>query len=227
MKFDDIFAAYYALYRTEADTPNSEDDEYTIALSLAKEAVDRWAGYDNTFWKELFDSNLTSDSSGDTTVVLDQAEYDAPSDMAQAGGFVRIKNNGTTVKRYPIIEPQEAQFKSDEADYCYFTGDVNNGFILHLNPGPDAAIVGMDIDYVYYKTPTLITKGTSKPNMSRPYFMVHRMLANRFRGSRNPYYSSAKSDAEDVLRSMQLANNSGNWSNPWSLEDHSGTSFGS
>lgn len=227
MDFDAIFKAYYSLYRTEADVPNNQDDEYTVALALANEAIDRWSSYDNTYWKELFDTNLTSDNAVDTTVSADTTDYDAPTDMFEASGFVRIKNGSTTVRRYPILDAQEAQMKSDSAYYAYFTGDPNNGFVLHLNPSVDAAIDGFDMEYDYYKTPTLMTKGSSKPNMSRPYFIVHRMLANRFRGSRNPYYSTAKSDAEDVLRTMQAMNNSGSWANPWSLQDTSGTLFGS
>lgn len=227
MNFKQLFAAYYALYRNEAETPNSADDEYIIALALANEAIDRWSTYDNTYWKELFDNNLTADNASETTIAVGQAEYEAPTDMFMSGGFVRIKDDaGNTVRKYKIIEPQEAQFEGDKSTYCYFTGDPNNGYILHLNPGPDTAIDGHSIDYVYYKKPTLMTGDTSKPNMLKPYFMVHRMLANRFRGSRNPYYNTAKSDAEDVLRTMQSINNSGTWANPWSLSDHSGTTFG-
>jgi hypothetical protein len=53
------------------------------------------------------------------------------------------------------------------------------------------------------------------------------MLAQRFRVSRNPYYSSALRDAEDALRIMQMDNNSGNWADPWSVPDRSGSVWGS
>ena len=62
--------------------------------------------------------------------------------------------------------------------------------------------------------------------MPNPYFIVHRMLAQQFRASRNPYYSSALRDAEDALKIMQIDNNSGSWANPWSQADNSGTVFG-
>lgn len=227
MDFDTLFAAYYVQYRTEADAPVSTDDEYTIGLSLANEAVNRWANYDNTYWKELFTTAQTNSTGGSLTIVSGTKTYAAPTAMREAGGFISIlDSDGNTVSRYPIIEPHEAQFKGNLSKYAFFTGNPNSGFTLHLNPVPDSSINGMDIDYVYYKKPTTFTTGTDKPEMSQPYFIVHRMLANRFRGSRNPYYQSAKSDAEDILRTMQLENNSGSWANPWSLTDNSGSKWG-
>lgn len=226
MDYDAIFSAYYTQYRVEATIPTSTDDEYIIGMRLANEAVNRWANYENTFWKELFDTNQ-NDGSGSQTIITSQSTYDGPDNMRAAGGFVRIRNAaGATVRTYPIIEPQDAQFKSDNSSYALFTGDPNNGFELNLNPAPDPAISGMSIDYVYYKGPTLFTAGSDLTEMSQPYFIVHRMLANRFRGSRNPYANDAKNDAEDVLKTMQMENNSGNWADPWKLADNSGAQFG-
>src|ERR1035437_10042712 len=225
MDYNAIFTAYYNLYRNEAQVPDVTDDEYTIGMRLANEAINRWSNYDNIFWKELFD---TFQNSGDgTTISTGVTQYDGPGDMKEAGGYVRIIDSGNnTVRSYPIIEPQEAQFKIDRGQYCYFTGDPNNGFTLNINPAPDSAINGMNIECVYYKTPTLITTGSDVPDMANPYFMVHRMLANRFRGSRNPYYQAALRDSEDMLKIMQMENMSGTWANPWKLQDNSGAAFG-
>lgn len=104
---------------------------------------------------------------------------------------------------------------------------VNHGWTLHLNPAPTSNLNGLDIDYVYYKEPTLFTTGTSRTELADPYFIVHRMLATQYRAARNPYYSSAKADAENALRQMQLDNNSGTWANPFVMADNSGTSWGS
>lgn len=227
MDYNAIFTAYYRQYRAEATVPTSSDDEYTIGLSLANEAISRWANYDSTYWKELFTTAQENSTGGVVTITAGTSTYAAPTAMREAGGFVRIKDgSGNTLRSYPILDPQEAQFKSDDAQYCYFTGNPTDGFTLHLNPSPDTAIDGMDIDYVYYKKPTEFTTGTSETEMSNPYFIVHRMLANRFRASRNPYYSSALRDAEDALKIMKLDNDSGSWSNPWSLPDNSGTQWG-
>jgi hypothetical protein len=103
---------------------------------------------------------------------------------------------------------------------------VNKGWTLNLNPAPTSDLNGLDIDYTYYKEPSLFTTGTSRTEMADPYFIVHRMLASQFRAARNPYYTSAKSDAENALKQMQLDNNSGTWANPPIMADNSGTSWG-
>lgn len=227
MDFDSIFETYYQLYRGEADTPASSDDEYTVALGLSKEAISRWSNYDGTYWKELFTTAGTNGTGAVLTVATGTTDYAAPDAMREAGGFIKLKDSdGFTVQSYPILEPEQVQFRNDAATYAYFTGDPNNGFTLHLNPEPTAALNGLTIDYTYYKKPTYFTTGTDKTEMADPMFIVHRMLANRFRVSRNPYYNSAKIDAEDCLRTMQADNNSGNWSNPWSLVDNSGSVWG-
>ena len=230
MNWNTIFETYYGLYRAEADTPASTDDEYTVALILSREAITRWSNYDGTYWKELFTTLQSSTQvlpALVTTVSTGVSTYDAPTDMREAGGFVKLLDaNGNTVHSYPVVEVEQIQFKSDNASYCYFTGDPNNGFVLHLSPSPDANLNGLEIDYTYYKKPTYFTTGTDMTEMADPMFIVHRMLANRFRVSRNPYYSSAKIDAEDCLRTMQADNNSGNWADPWKLQDNSGSVWG-
>lgn len=230
MNWTQIFEIYYNLYRAEADTPASTDDEYTIALNLSKEAISRWSNYDGTYWKELFTTLQDSTQVAPalvTTITAGTSTYTAPTDMREAGGFVKLlDSDGNTVYRYPIIEPEQVQFQNDIAPYCYFTGDPNNGFVLHLNPAPDATLNGLEIDYVYYKKPSYFTIGADYTEMADPMFIVHRMLANRFRVSRNPYYNSAKIDAEDCLRTMQADNNSGTFADPWKLPDNSGSVWG-
>jgi len=227
MTYADIFTAYYRQYRAEATVPTSSDDEFTIGLSLANEAIARWANYDSTYWKELYTTAQTNSTGGVVTITTGTTSYAAPTAFREAGGFVKVKDSsGNTQRSYPIIDPQEAQFKSDDAQYCYFTGNPTGGTTLKLNPAPDSAINGMSIDYVYYKKPTEFTTGASTTEMANPYFIVHRMLANRFRASRNPYYSSALRDAEDALKIMKFDNDSGNWANPMKMADNSGTSWG-
>lgn len=227
MTFNQIFAAYYALFRADSDVPTSTDDEYTVGMNLANEAINYWKAYDNTYWKELYDTNQL-DGTGAQTIVTGQKTYTAPTNFSEAGGFVKIVNSdGNTVQRYPIVEPNEVQFQGDNSDYCYFTGDSISGYTLNLNPAPSSNLNGLDIDYVYYKNPTNFTTGTDVTEMANPYFIVHRMLAMQFRASRNPYYGSALKDSENTIRVMQLTNNSGNWANTPSMTDNSGSAFGS
>lgn len=233
MDLTSLFADYYVQYRGESNTPPTTDPEYSIFISLAREAIARWASYDNTYWKELFVHFTDSTQTVPTLVKTIQAgvtAYAAPTDMKEVGGYLRILDAlGNTVRRYPVVEPQDAQFRGDNFYYCYFTGDPQSGFKMHLNPTPDTSIYGLAFDYIYYKLPTFWTAAsasTATTEMTEPMFIVHRALANRFRASRNPYYQSAKNDGEDVLKIMQMNNNSGNWANPWQLEDHTGTVFG-
>lgn len=227
MTYSDIFAAYYRLYRAEATVPASTDDEFTIGISLANEAINYWANYDATYWKELFTTLGTNSTGAVTTITTGTKTYAAPTAMREAGGSVRVNDaSGNAVQRYPIVDPQEAQFYNDMSTYAYFTGDPNGGFVLHLSPAPPSSLNGLTMDYVYYKKPTEIASGTTVTEMANPYFIVHRMLAQRFRASRNPYYQSAKSDAENAMKVMQMDNNSGSWANPWKLADNSGAQFG-
>lgn len=227
MTFDEIFTAYYSLYRSDSDVPTSTDDEYTVGLRLANEAINRWQNYDATYWRELFTTAQTNSTGGVVTITTGTTDYAAPTAFREAGGFVRVLSaTGATQAVYPIIQPHEAQFKTDEARYAYFTKAASGQFTLHLNPAPEASLNGLRIDYVYYKNPTLFTTGTDTTEMSDPYFIVHRMLYNQFRANRNPYLTTAKADAENALKQMQMDNNSGTWADPPTLTDNSGIVWG-
>lgn len=230
MTYSDIFTAYYTLFRADSDVPTSTDDEYTVGLRLANEAISYWANYDATYWKELFTTLQASTQTVPAlvdTIATGVTTYTCPTDFREAGGFVRVLDaDGNTVVVYPILDAHEVQFKNSNTEYCYFTGNPKTGYTLNLNPSPTANLNGLRIDYVYYKTPTTFTTGTDVTEMADPYFIVHRMLAMQFRAARNPYYSSALKDSENTIRVMQLDNNSGTWSNPWSIADNSGTSWG-
>lgn len=230
MDFDTIFSAYYNLYRADSDVPASTDAEYTVGIALANEAINRWSNYDTVYWKELFTTLQASTQTSPTLVTAiatGTTTYTAPTDFKEAGGHVRVlKASGALHTSYPIIEPGKVQFMTTEAKYCYFTGSPKDGYTLNLNPAPISDLNGLEFDYTYYKKPTLFTTGTDITEMSDPYFIVHRMLASQFRAARNPYYSSAKSDAENALGQMKMENDSGNWSNPATITDNSGTVFG-
>ncbi len=227
MDFTEIFRAYYTLYRADSDVPAEGEDEFTVGIRLANEAISRWANFDGTYWKELYDTNQNS-GTGAQTISSGTSTYAAPDDFQEAGGFVRLlDSDNKEVARYEILDPQQVQFSNTNLNYCYFTGNQSDGYTLNLNPIPGDEEDGKSIEYVYYKKPTYIESATDIPQMSNPYFIVHRMLAQQYRAARNPYYSSALRDAEDALRIMQIDNNSGSWGNPWTLTDNSGTQFGS
>jgi hypothetical protein len=161
---------------------------------------------------------------GGKLIITGQTDYAGPTNMREPGGKVQLKNSaGEVVDEYPIIEPEQTQF--NYAKYAYFTS-ASTGYTLHIYPAPTSSQNGLQIDYIYYKKPTLYTAGASISEVPDTTFIVHRMLANRYRASRNPYYSSAVKDAEEALKIMQLDNNSGTWDNPWKLSDNSGSEWG-
>lgn len=226
MNYNDIFEAYYNLYRAEATTPASTDDEYTIGMRLANEAVNRWAQYDATYWRELFATLIGADD-GTKTLTTGTTTYDCPSDMQEAGGLVKvIDGNGNVVKNLPIYEVQDVQFQNEMADFCYFTGNPSTGYTLNFNLAPDSSVNGYELNYIYYKKPTLFTTGTDTTECPDSYYIVHRMLAMRFRVSRNPYYTTALRDSEDALQIMKMNNDSGTWADPWKVPDRSGSVWG-
>jgi hypothetical protein len=227
MNFDEIFEAYYNLYRMEAETPETTDDEYTVALRLANEAVNRWELYDNTNWRYLYNTLQLADD-GDTIIVTGTTEYEAPSDMQKPSGFVKVlDSNGSMMQKYPIIEPNQVEFQGDDSEYAYFIGDPNNGFTLNINPAPTSTLNGMDLQYIYYKKASKFTTGDDFTQCPDSYFLINRMLAQRFRGSRNPYYQSAKNDAENALGQMKMTNDSGSPANTPEMADNSGNQWGS
>ena len=108
--FTNIFTAYWTQYRGDSDVPASTDDEFTIALRLANEALNHWATYDGTYWKELF-TTLQDAADGDQTITTDDKTYSAPTNFLEAGGFVKVKNDEVTV----LTENAERAEEIDEA----------------------------------------------------------------------------------------------------------------
>ena len=226
MNYDAIFSAYYQQYRADSDVPTSADDEYTVGLSLANEAINRWENYDGNYWRELFETHQAN-GTGTQTVTTGTTSYTAPTNFKEAGGFIKVVTaSGGLKKAYPIINVEQVQSQNDSAVYCYFKGNPKDGYTFNLNPAPTAELNGLDIDFTYYKKPTLFTIGTDVTELADPYFIVHRMLASQFRAARNPYYSSAKADSENALKQMKMDNDSGTWTNPWAVADRSGSVFG-
>lgn len=224
MDTDELFAAYWTLYRGESEIPASTDPEYTIALRLFNEGINHWETYDGTAWKELYAQ--FKDEEG-TTVTTGTTDYDAPNNFKKAEGDVKIlDSNGKTLQRYKVVDIREVQHMADGATYAYFSGNPKDGYVLHLSPAPTSALNGMRIDYPYTKRATVLESGSDVPEMSDGYFLVHRALANRFRSTRNPYTDDAKQDAENSLGKMKIDNDGGTVGNPPSLKDYSGSSWG-
>jgi hypothetical protein len=200
MDFDAIFAEYFPLFRGQASSiPTSGDAEYKIAMVLANNAIRKWDRADGTEWPELWETALV-DGTGDTTTSSSTTEYAAPTNMRKPPAYVSLGSN-----RLPVVNAADAGNFSGTG-YCYFTGSANTGYVLHLNTNLD----GVAIDYIYLKVPRLITKGTDKPDMSDPNFMIQDMLAARFANERNGFaYKIYKNEATVTLQNMKVEAMSG------------------
>lgn len=225
MTYQEIFNEYYALYRAEAESPGPEDEEFRVGITLANEAIARWENYDNTMWNELFTGIIQENQS---IILTEATTYPLPNNYRHSGGSVQVVDeNGGVIKQYQMKEPQEKQFIGGMGTYSYITGNPRVGYQIRLSNVPEEAIRGKRLDMIYYSKPITISNGSSRPEMKNPRFIVHRMLAQRFRASRNwTGFETANRDAEDALRQMQLENNAGTWNNAWQQKDHSGTSWG-
>ena len=224
MTFQSIFENYYTLYRGESTVPATTDPEFTTAMRLANAGVNRWANVDGVYWKQLW-TTAQEATDGEVTTVGGTAEYDCPTNFREMGGNIKLYSGGNLIEEISLIEPQEVQLKSTSDTYAYVTGDPNNGHVLHINPAPSTS--SLDIDYMYYKIPTLIEDETSVVEVPDSWFIIHYMLADRFRVSRNwGAYQTAKRDAEEALKNMQQDNISGTWSNPPTMTDNTGDTWG-
>lgn len=224
MTFSEIFSNYYTLYRGDDEVPATTDPEYTVALRLANTAVSRWEHVDDTYWAELY-TTLQQAADGAKTTTAGTKTYSCPTNMREAGGFVKLLDGTSLKTTIPIVSTEQAQFYDSNTSFAYFTGNPQAGFTLNLNVAPSET--GLNIDYVYYKKASTFTTGNDETEMQNDWFVIHHMLANRFRASRNwSAYQTALRDAEEALKNMQQHNFSGTWTNPVSLQDNSGTTWG-
>lgn len=238
MSFSQLFGTYYSLYRGEDTPPATTDPEWVIAIRLYNNALLRMASFDDTKWN-FFYSTLQGSTQVSPVLVRTLAasttSYTAPTDMAEPGGQLTYidLNGGRT--NYPIVQPYEVQAQGVNSKYGYFTGDQQNGFVLHTSPTPTTAEIGYGIDYIYYKKPTLLISATADGTVETgttlvapgdPAYYYNHMLANRWRPDENfNSYQTALRDAEEALKGMKLKNNSGSYFNPWSVSD-TGAGFG-
>lgn len=229
MDFTTLFGLYYNRYRGESTIPASTEDEFKIAVRNYNDAIHRLVTMDDTKWNFLWSTNQL-ENQGDALVAT-ITDYDAPDSMLEPGGilsYVDANGNKTT---YPILSPHEVQATSTSSTYGYFTGDPQNGWVLHTNPVPTSTQVGMLINYDLYKNPTLLNPSTEDGSSiilaGDPAFFYNHMLANRFLNTNNyPSYQVALRDSEAALNGMKLKNNSGSYYRPWSLLDSSGSRWG-
>lgn len=215
MDFTSLFKKYYIEFRGDTDVPDIDDPEYEMGMTFANVAIARWNQVDGVLWNSLWTTRNTADD-GDDTVIANQLVYDAPGDFVMPGGYVRLGGD-QSVQRIQVVQPDEAQTMG--GTFAYFTGNPSDGYQLNLS-NVAGNIAGYAIDYDYYREPTEFESGGDVSECPDPLFLVHSMVADRFRAARNfPAYQTARRDADMALRNMITRNAMGNPTHGWQVRD--------
>lgn len=227
MTFQEIFTIYYSLYRGDDEVIAPSEAEYKTAINMANNAIQRWANVDGVLWNELLTA-LSDSVTGDKEVIGGVEAYSVPTDFKHVGGYVLLISPEDQEVRIPVKQPQEAQIS--RGGFAYIRNNKNNTIKLVLSESARTNREGWTINYPYYKQPIFLDRvtetGSTVVEMYDPMFVVHHILANRFRASRNwSGYQSAMRDAEIALQGMQHKNVMGTHYNLWNFDGDS-TAFG-
>lgn len=223
MDFTTLFGLFYNKYRGEESPPTAGDPEWEIAVRNYNSALLRLEAYDGTKWEFARTTLQASTQLApilDMTLTTGDTAFACPTDMRQPGGLWWV-GNGTPRQ---VVSLKDIPMLSRSSLYGYFTGDQNSGFVFNLASPVVDADNGQALNYVYYKKlPRLVPAtetGTSLIAGADPEYFACAMAAQRFLDSRNfPAYQIMKRDAEECLKQMKLANNSGDFYSHNLLED--------
>lgn len=197
----EIIDLIYAKKEGDSTTWGSTDTEYLTARRLLNAGVYRWEFLEGTRWKELF-KKLSDATDGTKTCTAGDYDVTCPTDMRhppEKGSYVRV--GGEDVPVISVFEVE--QYRDTGSSYCYFTGNVKDGFTLNFNPNMTLT-TGASIDYLYYKKATTFTTTTSTTEISDHMFLVHYVLADLYQNDESA--SADKQISEALLQQMKSNN---------------------
>lgn len=202
MTEQEVFNQVYSMYSGDVDYWDSTSDEYALLRDYATAGIDRWRYYERTDWKELF-TKLADASTGLKVVAGFTAS--CPDNFVRNTGFVFIGG-----KKFTPVSPAKAStlVGSDSTfNFCWFTGNVKDGFTLNINPGAQISN-GDTIDYPYYRTPTYYAAITDVTEMSDPFFLVYFILSRLYKND-GEGFADEFNKAESILEQMRTDNMAG------------------
>jgi hypothetical protein len=194
------------LLQKDTDLPQEGEEDYVVRLELIADAVQVWGNEQVTLWKELFTS-LSEAPDGDKTIVAGKQDYDVPSDFVFPVGFVRIGSRH--YKNIPLTDIQTMNNPGNEN--CWFIGNKNTGYRLHINDTFGSMDEGADIEYEYYKEPTIPSKGTDIFEMNDPGFAVYWVIAELIADEDPGLASKYSQIAENKMNAMKIRNEMTPW----------------
>jgi len=220
MDVDAVLQAVHRAYQGDTDYPISGDDDYALRLGFLQDSIRSWAtqgSEENIEWKELFTS-LSNAGSGETAATSNDTSYALPDDFDHITSWVTITNDTNAIAYYEVISPDKVieKTKNDSSgNWCFIIGNENDGYTLTI-PNP---VVGT-LNYNYYKKPAVPSTGSDKPEMKRPYYIVHDILSKLFElDGRNDLVTFHEAKKKGILDSMIIDNDLVPFGNSNALED--------
>ena len=223
MTLAQIIEAAYSIQETEADTPVSGEDDYTIATRRINSGINMWEYEEGMLWNELW-TKLSAAATGDKTTSAGDKVYDCPTDFRFPGGYVRL-SNGTTSTYFQVVKNYDSSaLDNRDANICWFTGNPQDGYDLNFLDGPGGTYT---ISYEYYKTADSLSLTTDSPEMADPYFLVWYLV---WRLYKDDGQTEQANEAKDImlgkLSQMKTRNLMSTWYESREIYDVSETGFG-
>jgi hypothetical protein len=202
----------HALVEGDPDTPDTDDDDYIYTTRLINQSISQWENEKDCLWQELWTTN-----SAGGTVTAGDSTYSAPADFKMPGGFIRFDDGAGNVKKLQVMSPEDAQLYELSDQFCYFTGNPKDGYVLNLNftPATGDGYVGTTIKYDYYKFASSVSSASDEVEMADPSFIVYRVAAQRYLQRRNiGAFQTFDALAQNALDMMKMQNAAvPNWQN--------------
>lgn len=197
----------YTLYEGDNTGWDVASDEYLSFRVYANAAINHWEFSElSANWRELW-TTLTAAADGTKTTTALTWTYTCPSNMVKPASYVRtVDSSGNST--YWDVRPlsQVPSLATATGYYCYFTGNVKDGFTLHFNPNVPLT-TGNTINYEYYKQATTFTTTTSTTEMADPYYIVYFVLSRFFENDgEDGRASKAFQESEARLENMRTNN---------------------
>jgi len=193
----------HRLYQGDDDTPSVGTDDYKIRTTLAEAAVEAWYTEEGVLWRELF-TTLADASDGDKAAD-GGVDFDCPTNFRKPGGYVRVEDTSGNFTYYTVISPPSGElYKNEDANVCWFRGNVSDGFKLYFDTAPTS---GLTIDYPYYKAATAPSSAALIFEMSDPWFAIQLALSKLHEhDGEGDRAGLALGKASAKLRSMKVNN---------------------
>lgn len=160
------------LYNGNSSVPTNGDEDFTVWTSLFNIAINVWNTEEGMLWRELY-VKLVDAATGDKTASAGDYSYAVPTDFVFPGSAYVWIGTGSNKIAYKVIDQKDLPlYENTTGNWCYFLMDTSP--TLEFNP--NCTVSDGTINYVYYKTPTEVTTGSSTFEMSDPMFAVYYAL---------------------------------------------------